>query len=66
MEGYDYYQAAASTIKIDDIASDDVNRKILRRLKANDPQFDNLRVINGDRYRDDEYTALKVYATWDG
>ena len=46
MEGYDYYQAAASTIKIDDIAGDDVNRMILRRLKANDPQFDNLRVGN--------------------
>jgi len=47
MEGYEYYQAAASTIKIDDIASDDVNRKILRRLKENDPNFDELWWVDG-------------------
>ena len=62
MEGYDY-QAAASTIKIDDIASDDVNRKILRRLKANDPQFDDLRVSNGDRCDENYYCPEGVRGT---
>ena len=39
MEEYDY-DAAVSTIKIEDIASDETNRKILSRLKENDPTFD--------------------------
>ena len=38
MEGLDY-DAAASTIKIEDIANDRTNREILRRLKENDPTF---------------------------
>ena len=38
MEGYDY-DAAASTIKIDDITSDKYNREILRKLKENDPGY---------------------------
>ena len=46
MEAYDY-AAKASTVKIEDIATDGVfgigcNRKILRRLKDNDPEFDEL------------------------
>ena len=38
MEGYDY-DAAASTIKLEDITTDRTNREILRRLKDNDPNF---------------------------
>ena len=45
MEGYDY-DAAASTVKINDITSDDTNRDILRRLKENDPDFDMLEVVS--------------------
>ena len=41
MEGLDY-DAAASTIKIEDITSDPHNRNILRQIKANDPNFDEL------------------------
>ena len=50
MEGYDY-DAAARTIKIRDITSDEINRKILRRLKENDPTFDKLWVTDS---RDDD------------
>ena len=38
MEGYDY-DAAASTIKIEDITSNKINQEILRRLKENDPNL---------------------------
>ena len=38
MEGYDY-DAAASTIKIEDITRDEGNRNILRCLKENDPDY---------------------------
>ena len=38
MEVYDY-DAAARTIEIEDITSDEVNRNVLRRLKENDPDF---------------------------
>ena len=44
MENYDY-EAAAGTIKIEDITNDRTNREILRRLKANDAEFDDLVVI---------------------
>ena len=52
MEGYDY-DAAASTIKVEDITSSETNRRILRSLKVNDPSFDELwmtssRVVCGD------------------
>ena len=55
MEGFDY-DAAASAIKIDDITTDETNREILRKLKENDPEFDNLVVCSTrdeDDYRDD-------------
>ena len=51
MEGYDY-DAAASTIKIEDITSNKINRDILRRLKEDDPEFDEVWVTNA---RDDEF-----------
>ena len=51
MDGYDY-DAAASTIKIEDITTDEDNQNILRRLKGNDPDFDKLWVTSS---RDDEY-----------
>ena len=41
MEGYDY-DAAARTVKIEDITSDETNRKILRQLNEDDPEFDRL------------------------
>ena len=50
MENYDY-EAAAGTIKIEDITSNDTNRKILRKLKANDAEFDDLVVVSS---RDDD------------
>ena len=54
MEGYDY-DAAAGTVKIEDIATDEVNREILRRLKANDPNFVKLIVCNRiNRYEYDK------------
>ena len=50
MEGYDF-DAAASAIKIEDITRDENNRNILRKLKANDEEFDDLVVVNS---RDDD------------
>ena len=50
MEGYDY-DAAAGTIKIEDITRDETNREILRWLKENDPEFVELCVRSR---RDDE------------
>ena len=44
MEGLLDYDAAASTIKIEDITTDEINREILRKLKGNDPTFEKLRV----------------------
>ena len=41
MEGYDY-DAAARTVEIEDITSDRRNREILRHLRENDPNFDEL------------------------
>ena len=52
MEGYDY-AAAAGTIKIEDITTDFTNRDILRRLKENDPEFDDLVVVSRRNYDDD-------------
>ena len=43
MEGYDY-DAVARAVKIEDITTDEQNRNILRKLKANDPDFDKLLV----------------------
>ena len=40
------YDAAAGTIKIEDIACDAINQDILRRLKENDPNFDKLLVVS--------------------
>ena len=55
MEGYNY-KAAASTIKVEEITNDEINRNILQRLKENDPDFDYLAVGSVDRYRgDNEY-----------
>ena len=55
MEGHDY-DALASTVKIEDITTDDVNRDILRKLKENDPNFDKLWVYNsGERLDDCDY-----------
>ena len=51
MEGYDY-DAVASTIKVEDITSNDTNRKILRKLKANDAEFDDLVVVSSRDYDD--------------
>ena len=52
MENYDY-EAAAGAIKIEDITSDETNRGILRKLKANDTEFDDLVVSEEEHYRDD-------------
>ena len=41
MEGYDY-DAAASTVTLEDITSDQENLKILRRLKGKDPKLKTL------------------------
>ena len=54
MDGYDY-DAAAAAAKIEDITTDATNREILRQLKENDPEFDNLVVCSTrdeDDYRD--------------
>jgi len=51
MEGYDY-DAAARTINIIDITTNESNRYILRKLKENDAYFDKLWVTDS---RDDEY-----------
>ena len=69
MEGYDY-DAASSTINIDDITTDRVNRKILRRIKENDPIM-NLRVLGCERILwagdgNNDITVLMMPATWDG
>ena len=45
MEGYDY-DAAVRIVKIEDIATDEINQEILRKLKENDPEFDKLCVGN--------------------
>ena len=44
MDGYDY-DAAAGTVKIEDITSDEINREILRRIEENDPSFVKLSLI---------------------
>ena len=49
-EEYDF-DAAAGTIKIEDIKTDDVNREILRKLKENDPNFDKVYVRNQEGHR---------------
>ena len=56
MEGYDH-DAAARTIKIEDITTDRVNREILRRLKENYSDFERLVVVChfGLYRRDDDY-----------
>ena len=54
MEEYDY-DAAASTIKIEDITSDKINQKILRRLKENIPNF--VLKVQGNR----EGWAVNIY-----
>ena len=41
-EGRYDYDAAVGTVKIEDITRDEGNRNILRRLKENDPNFDEL------------------------
>ena len=41
MEGYDY-DAASSTVKIEDIVGGETKRQILRKLKENDTDFDEL------------------------
>ena len=41
MEGYNY-DRRSRTVKVEDITTDDTNRDILRRLKENDPDFDEL------------------------
>ena len=53
MEGYDY-DAAAITVKIEDIVRGAANRNILRRLKENDPGLDKLRLIGKGDWRRDE------------
>ena len=58
MEGYDY-DAAASTIKLEDISTDETNRAILRKLKENDSEFVELLLVrkrdeDGGNYRRDE------------
>ena len=68
MEGYDY-DAAASTIKIDDITSDKCNREILRKLKENDPGYVSLVVSKEGVARGlvvVTSTKSKVLVTWDG
>ena len=66
MEGYDY-EAAARTIKIEDITTDDTNREILRKLK------EMIRILFIWRYVKRDLiamaavnTALKVLTSWDG
>ena len=46
MEEYNDYDAAAATIKIEDITTDKINRKILRQLKENGPDFDKVWVMS--------------------
>ena len=63
MEGYNY-DALASTVKIEDITSDDINQDILRQLKDNELQK-NLWICNSDDYM--ESTALvMILNSWDG
>ena len=45
MEHYKYDELA-STIKIEDISSDELNQEILRRLRDNDPEFGRLCMCN--------------------
>ena len=52
MEGYDY-DAAASTIRVEDIAADETNRKILRKLKENDPEFGTLWICSHECRQED-------------
>ena len=52
MEGYNY-DALASTVKIEDITSDDINQDILRQLKDNELQK-NLWICNSDDYMESE------------
>ena len=52
MDGY--YDALATTIKIEDISSNVRNQNILRQLKDNDPTFDKLWICNQDQI-DDEF-----------
>ena len=47
------FDALASTIKIEDISSDELNQEILRRLKDNDPDLEYL-CISGDDQLPDE------------
>ena len=60
MEGE--YDAAASTIKIEDVTDDDLNRDILRRLKENDPELVELRVSNAVNLRDENEYCLSSEA----
>ena len=55
MEGYDYDEAAASTIKIEDITTDDINLDILCRLKHNDGEFMNLLWVMGRHQDNHDY-----------
>ena len=52
-EEYNKYDALASTIKIEDISSDELNQEILRRFKDNDPDLEYL-CISGDDQLPDE------------
>ena len=51
----DKYAALADTIKIEDITSNEINQKVLRRLKDNDPSFIKLYIINQKLNGDCDY-----------
>ena len=46
------YDELASTINIEDISSDELNQEILRRLKDNDPSFDELWICSPEQVTD--------------
>ena len=66
MDEYNKYDALASTIKIEDITSDELNQNILRRLKDNDPSFDELWICSPEQVTDEFSFCPDNGEDWDG
>ena len=66
MEEYNY-DALASTIKIEDITSDEQNQDIIRQLKENDPNRDLVCICDeDDAWSENDYCPVEEEMGWLG
>ena len=57
MQTYEYYEAHAKDVKLQDITSDEWNEDVLERVRDNDPDLKRFFIVTGERDNDREYVV---------